>query len=136
MNIASDHVETRAHAVGVATHVCAMVLATHLVCAMGVANHVETRAHASRSLTLTSAFIHSFIHIHASSRVGILLVRSFIHLFTYCKPTSGHLLYSVYAFGTRLQAHIGSLALLFYCYSMLSAHECSSRARCLSVGHC
>jgi hypothetical protein len=54
-------------------------------------------------------------------------VRSFIHLFTYCKPTSGHLLYSVYAFGTRLQAHIGSLALLFYCYSMLSAHECSSR---------
>ena len=48
MNTASDHVETRAHAMGVATHVCAMVLATHLVCAMGVANHVETRAHARR----------------------------------------------------------------------------------------
>ena len=48
MDITSDHVETRAHAVGVATHACAMVLATRLVCAMGVANHVETRAHASR----------------------------------------------------------------------------------------
>ena len=41
MNTASDHVETRAHAVVVANHVCAMGLATHFVCAMGVANHVE-----------------------------------------------------------------------------------------------
>ena len=48
MNTASDHVETRAYAMGVATHVGAMVLATHLVCAMGVANHVETREHTSR----------------------------------------------------------------------------------------
>jgi hypothetical protein len=67
---------------------------------------------------LTSAFIHSLMHlfihlfihsyIHASSRVGVLLVRSFIHSHSFIqrKPTSGHL----------LQAHIGSLALFGLCF--------------------
>ena len=60
MNIASNHVETRAHAMGVATHVCAMVLATHFVCAMGVANHctckkVRTRAQQQPQTVLVSA---------------------------------------------------------------------------------
>jgi hypothetical protein len=80
------------------------------------------------SLILTQyslPFIHSTqAHIGslaASPRRVTCSVRSMLSALD-CKPTSGHLLCSVYAFGTRLQAHIGSLAL--FDLSMLSALDC------------